>query len=211
MSNDTREFQICTPERALSTVRGNLRDAVIAIHRSLSMVNAVVSAIPVGQSQTILSGYMDGSGKILIYRYLASGNGTEFENWVDAYRQPARLLPEGAWQIRQFVYAAPPSGVLGEAVLTVVPYDLPAIDFVQESGARRKHFGTYIVDAVPLKIAGAPRWTAQFVIRDMEARMLGPIGIHAYYEDSDSAIETALSHAETVIDGGVALPEVPPS
>jgi hypothetical protein len=175
------------------------------------MVSAVVSAIPVGQSQPVVSGYMDGSGRIMIHRYLVSGYGTEFENWVDAYRQPAHLLPEGAWQIRQFVYAAPPSGVLGEAVLTIAPYDLPAIDFVQESGARRKHYGTYIVDAFPLKIAGAPGWTAQFVIKDSGARKLAPIGIHAYYGDSELAVEMALSHAEAMIDGGVTLPEVPSS
>jgi hypothetical protein len=112
MSNDTREFQISTLEPSLATIRGGLRDAVIAIHRSLSMVNPVVSAIPVGGSpQPILTGYMNGSGKIFIYRYLTSETGLEFENWFDAWRQPVRSLPEGAWQIRHFVYAAPPSGV----------------------------------------------------------------------------------------------------
>ena len=138
-----------------------------------------------------------------------SGNGVEFENWVDAYRQPDRLLPEGAWLIQRFVYSAPPSGVLGEAVLTVAPHDLPTTDFVQESGTRRKHYGTYVVDAAPLRIKGAPGWTAQFVIRDKEARMLGPVGIHACYQDSVSAVETTLSHAQTMIDGGIALHEVP--
>lgn len=209
MSNDAREFQICTQDRLLSTIRGHLREAAIAVYSSLSMVDAVISAIPAGESLPTLTGYMDGSGKILIYRYLNSGNGIEFENWVDTYRQPDRLLPEGAWNIRRFVYATPPSGTLGDAVLTVLPHDLPPIDFAQESGARRKHYGVHIVDALPIKIAGMPGWTAQFVIRDVEARMLGPIGIHAYYEDSDSAVETALSHAETMIDGGITMPEVP--
>ena len=43
MSN-IREFLIRTPERAVAVIRGNLRDAVIEIHRSLNMVDAVVSA-----------------------------------------------------------------------------------------------------------------------------------------------------------------------
>jgi hypothetical protein len=61
MCNDIREFQIRTPERALAVIRGSLRDAVIEIHRSLSMVNAVVSAVlSEGQSQPTLTGYQDG-------------------------------------------------------------------------------------------------------------------------------------------------------
>jgi len=40
-------------------------------------------------------------------------------------------------------------------------------------------------------------------------RALGPIGIHAYYENSYQAIEMAMSHAETTIDAGVTPPEVP--
>jgi hypothetical protein len=210
MCNDIREFQIRTPERALAVIRGSLRDAVIEIHRSLSMVNAVMSAVLTeGQSQPTLTGYMDGSGQILVYRYLTSGVGTEFENWFDADRQTSRSLPEGAWEIRRFLGIAPPSGVLGEAALTVAPHELPTVDFAQESGARRKHYGKYIIDAIPLKVAGSPGWTAQFVIKDKDGRAPGPIGIHAYYENSDQAIEMAISQAETTIDSGVTLPEVP--
>lgn len=211
MSNDAREFQLCTPDRLLSKISGHLRDATIAIHSSLSMAHAVISAIPAEESQPILTGYMDGVGKIQIHRYLRSGTGVEFENWVEAYRQPHRLLPERAWCVRQFVYNAPPSGICGDAVLIVPPYDLPAIDFAQESGARRKYYGAYIVDAFPVRIAGRSGWTAEFVIRDMEAGRLGPLGIHAYYENPDLAVETALSHAETTIDGGVTPPTVPTS
>jgi hypothetical protein len=208
MSSDAREFQIGTPDRPLSKIRGHLRDAAIEIHSSLSMVNAVISATLAGESQPILTGYMDGSGKTLIYRYLNSGSGIEFENWVDAYRQPNRSLPEGNWNIRRFTYAAPPSGIVGDAVLTVLPHNLPVVDFALESCAQRKHYGAYIVDAFPIRTAEAPGWTANFVIRDVQARTLGPIGIHAYYEESDSAVGTALAHAETMIDGGIALPEV---
>jgi hypothetical protein len=32
--------------------------------------------------------------------------------------------------------------------------------------------------------------------------MLGPIGLHAYYEESGLAVEAALTHAETTIDAG---------
>lgn len=201
MSNNIREFQIRTPERALGVIRGNLRDAVVEIHGLLSIVDAVVSAFPnEGQPQPVVSGYLDGSGEIRIYRYLTSGSGTEFENWYDASRQEIRSLPEDAWKITQFVCVAPPSGVLGEAVLTVAPRQLPTVDFARESGARRKHYGKYVIDAIPLKVAGASGWTAQFVIKEYDGRALGPTGIHAYYESSDRAVEMALSHAETTID-----------
>ena len=93
-------------------------------------------------------------------------------------------------------------------MLTVLPHNLPVVDFTLESGARRKHYGAYIVDAFPMRTAETPGWTAHFVIRDVQGRMLGPIEIHAHYKDSDSAVGTALAHAETMIDGGIALPEV---
>jgi hypothetical protein len=210
MSN-IREFLIRTPERAVAVIRGNLRDAVIEIHRSLNMVDAVVSAfLSESESQPVVTGYMDGSGHIRVYRYLTSGSGAEFENWYDANRQEIRSLPEDAWRIARFAYVAPPSGVLGEALLAVAPHQLPTVDFAQESGARRKHYGNYIVDAIPLKAVGAPGWTAEFVIKDKDGRALRPTGIHAYYENSDLAVETALSHAETIIDAGVTLPEAAP-
>jgi hypothetical protein len=211
MSNNIREFQIRTPKRSLTVIRGNLRDAVLEIHRLLSMTNAVVSAYPSeDQSRPIVTGYMDGSGQIFIHRYLNSASGTEFENWLDADRKGVHSLPEGAWKITRFVCVAPPSVVLGEAVLTVETHQLPMVDFAQESGARRKHYGEFIVDAIPLQIAGVQGWTSQFVITDKDGRALDPIGIHAYYENSDRAVEMALSHAETTIDAGVILPGVAP-
>lgn len=210
MSNNIAEYQIRTPERGLAAIKGNLRDAVIEIHRSLSVVDAVVSAFLNGQSQPAVTAYMDGSGEISIYRYLTYGSGTEFENWYDANRQVTRSLPEDAWRITRFVCVAPPSGVLGEAVLTVAPHQLPTVDFAKESGARRKHYGKFIVDAMLLKVAGAPEWTAQFVIKDNDGRALGPTEIHAHYDSVDRAVEMALSHAETTIDVGVTLPEAVP-
>ena len=167
MPNDIREFQIRTPDRALPAIRGSLRDAVFEIHRLLSMTRAVVSAyLSEDPSRPIVTGYMDGSGRIEIHRYLNSGSGTEFENWLDADRHQLQSLPEGAWEIKRFVGMAPPSVVLGEAVLTVPPHELPRVDFAQESGIRRKHYGKYIVDAIPVQIRGMQGWTAQFVIRD---------------------------------------------
>ena len=211
MPNDIREFQIRTPDRALPAIRGNLRDAVFEIHRLLSMTRAVVSAyLSEDPSRPIVTGYMDGSGRIEIRRYLNSGSGTEFENWLDADRHQLQSLPEGAWEIKRFVSMAPPSLVLGEATLTVPPHELPKIDFAQESGIRRKHYSQYVVDAFPVQIRGMQGWTAQFVIRDEGGRGLGPIEIHAYYESLDRAVEMALSFAETMIDGGVTLPELEP-
>lgn len=211
MPNDIRGFQIRTPDQALTDIRGNLRDAVLAIQRLLSMTRAVVSAyLSEDPSRPIVTGYMDGSGRIEIHRYLNSGSGTEFENWLDADRYTPQSLPDGAWKIRRFVTMAPPSVVLGEAVLTVPPHELPRVDFAQESGVRRKHYGKYIVDAIPIEVAGAPGWTAQFAIKDENGRALGPIGIHTYYESSDRAVEMALSFAETTIDGGVTMPELEP-
>lgn len=135
MPNYNREFQIRTPERALAVIRGNLRDTVLEIHRLLSMANAVVSAcLREDPSRPLVTGYMDGSGRIDIHRYLNSGSGTEFENWLDADPQQLQSLPEGAWKIKRFVRAAPPMVVLGEAVLTASPHELPRVDFAQESG-----------------------------------------------------------------------------
>ncbi len=209
MSTSVREFQIRTPNRALTDIRGSLRDAVLEIHRLLCMTRAVVSAyLSNDPSRPIVTGYMDGSGRIEIHRYLNSGSGTEFENWLDADRHQLQSLPEGAWEIKRFVGMAPASVVLGEAVLTVPPHEMPRVDFAQESGIRRKHYGKYIVDANSFQ--GAPGWTSQFVIRDKDGRALGPIGIHTYYESSDRAVEMALSFAETTIDGGVTLPELEP-
>jgi hypothetical protein len=209
MPNEIREFQIRTPDRALSAIRGSLRDAVLEIHRLLSMTRAVVSAyFSEDPSRPVVSGYMDGSGRIAIHRYLNSGSGDEFENWLDADRHQLRSLPEGGWEIKRFVSIAPPSLVFGEAILAVPPHELPRVDFAQESGVRRKHYGKYIVDAISLQIKGMPGWTAQFVIKDKEGRALGPIEIHTYYDSSDRAVEMALSSAETMIDGGVTLPEL---
>jgi hypothetical protein len=175
------------------------------------MADAVVSAyMSEDQSRPIVTGYLDGSGQICIHRYLNSGSGTEFDSWHDADRQESRSLPEGAWKIKRFLSVAPPSVVLGEAVLTVTPYQLPMVDFAQESGARRRHYDKYIVDAIPLHVAGMQGWTAQFVIKDKDGRALGPIGVHAYYENSDRAVEMALSCAETTIGAGIIMPEVAP-
>ncbi|MGA2535927.1 MAG: hypothetical protein ABSF53_07930 [Terracidiphilus sp.] len=211
MPNDIREFQIKTPDRALTAIRGNLRDAVLEIHRLLSMTRAVVSAyLSEDPSRPIVTGYMDGSGRIEIRRYLNSGSGNEFENWLDADRHRLKSLPEGAWEIERFVGMAPTSVVFGEAVLAVPPHELPRVDFAQESRIRRNHYGKYIVDAIPLQVTAMQGWTAQFVIRDKDGRALGPIGIHTYYESSDRAVEVAISFAETTIDGGITLPELEP-
>ena len=211
MPNDIREFQTQTPDRALTTVRGSLRDAVLEIHQLLSMTRAVVSAyLSEDPSRPVITGYMDGSGRIAIHRYLNSGSGTEFENWLDADRHRLQWLPEGAWEIKRFVSMAPPSVVLGEAILAVPPHELPRVDFAQESGIRRKHYGKHIVDAIPLQITGMQGWTAQFVIKDRDGRALGPIGIHTFYDSSDRAVEMALSFAETTIDGGITMPELEP-
>jgi len=209
MPNEIREFQIRTPDRALSAIRGSLRDAVLEIHRLLSMTRAVVSAyLSEDPSRPVITGYMDGSGRIAIHRYLNSGSGTEFENWLDADRHRLQWLPEGAWEIKRFVSMAPPSVVLGEAILAVPPHELPRVDFAQESGIRRKHYDKFTVDAFPLQIRGKQGWTAQFAIKDKDGRALGPIEIHTYYDSSDRAVELALSSAETMIDGGVTLPEL---
>jgi hypothetical protein len=211
MPNNIREFQIRTPERSLAVIRGNLRDVVLEIHRLLSMTRAVVSAyLSEDPSRPIITGYMDGQGRIEIRRYLNSGSGTEFENWLDADRYTPKSLPEGAWDIKRFVGMAPPSVVFGEAVLAVPPHELPRVDFAAESRIRRKRYGKYLVDAIPLQIIGMQDWTAQYVIRDKDGRALGPIGIHTYFESSDRALEMALSFAETTIDGGVTLPELQP-
>jgi len=165
MPNDIREFQIRTPDRALTAIRGSLRDAVLEIHRLLSMARAVVSAyLSEDPSRPVITGYMDGSGRIAIHRYLNSGSGTEFENWLDTDRHQFQSLPEGGWEIKRFVGLAPPSVVLGEAVLAVPPHELPRVDFAQESGIRRKHYGKYIVDAIPLQITGMQGWTARFAL-----------------------------------------------
>jgi len=211
MPNDIREFQIRTPDRALPAIRGNLRDAVFEIHRLLSMTRVIVSSyLSEDPSRPIVTGYMDGSGRIEIRRYLNSGSGTEFENWLDADWQQLKSLPEGGWEIKRFVGMAPPSAVLGEAVLTVPPHELPRVDFAQERGIRRKHYNQCVVDAFPLQIRGMQEWTAQFVIRDEDGRALGPIEIHTYYESPDRAVEMALSFAETMIERGVRPPELEP-
>ena len=151
---------------------------------------------------------MDGAGKIRTYRYLTSESGAEFETWVDADRHGAKLLPDDAWQITRLVYAAPPSGVLGEALLIVAPDRLSRSDFAQESGGRRKHYERFVIDAIPLEIAGWPGWSAEFVIKNSDGQVLGPIGIHASYETADRAVEMALEHAETSIDAGISFPEM---
>jgi hypothetical protein len=81
---------------------------------------------------------------------------------------------------------------------------------MQESGARRKHYGGYIIDAMPLQVEGAAGWTARFVIKHKDGAALEPIGIHASYENPDGALEMALSQAETTIDVGVRMPEPAP-
>jgi hypothetical protein len=205
MANEFIEFQIRTPSgRILTSIRGRLREAVVEVHQSLSTVDAVVSAyMSDEQSKPVVTGYMDGRGQIRIDRYLTSGNGTEFENWSDAYHHAAGWLPGDVWKIAQFVTVAPPSGVLGRAELTIDPYELPATDFACESGARRLHYGAFIIDAAPIKMAAAPEWTANFLLKGTDGRTLGPIGIHAYYHDLEWAVEAALSHAEATIDAGV--------
>lgn len=209
MSTNIREFQIRTPDRTMGVIHGTLRDAVLEVHRSLSMSRVVVSAyLGDDPSRPLVTGYMDGLGRIEIHRYLNSASGTEFENWLDAHQHQLQSLPEDAWVIKRFVAMAPPSGVLGEAVLTVPLHELPRVDFAQESGVRRMHHGPYLVDATPFQeIHG---WTAHYVIRDDDGRALGPIGIHTYYQSSDRAVEMALSFAETTIDGGITLPELEP-
>jgi len=175
------------------------------------MTNAVVSAcLRENPSRPIVTGYIDGCGRIEIHRYLNTGKGTEFENWLDADRHQPHSLPEGAWRIKRFVGVAPPGAGSGEAILTVSPHELPRVDFAEESGIRRKHYSSYIVDATPLQVAGREGWTAEFVIKDKDGRALGPMGIHAYYETSDRAIEMALSFAEATIDAGVTPPEIEP-
>ena len=202
-----REFEIRTPERAVTVVRG-IYETPSSKSPLVNMVDAVVSALPNNQSQPAATGYIDGSAaRIRIYRYLTSGSGIEFDNWYDASRQPIRSLPGDAWRITRFVYAAPPSGVLGEALLAVAPCELPKVDFSQESGGRRRHYSNYIIDVTPSKPADAPGWTAHFVIKDRDGRALGPTGIHTYYDNSQRAVETALSHAEMKIDAGVTMPE----
>ena len=58
MPNDSREFQIRTPNRALTAIRGNLHDAALEIHRLLSMTRAVVSAYLRGdQFRPLVTGY----------------------------------------------------------------------------------------------------------------------------------------------------------
>jgi hypothetical protein len=205
MANELIEFQIRTPSgRIVTSIKGRLRDAVVAVHQSLSMVNAVVSAfLSDEQSKPVVTGYMDGRGQIRIDRYLTSGNGTEFENWSDAYHHAAGWLPGDGWRIAQFVTVAPPSGVLGRAELTIGPCELPATDFACESGARRLHYGAFTIEAAPIKMAGAPEWTANFLLKGTNGRTLGPAGIHAYYHDPERALEAALSHAEATIDAGV--------
>ena len=209
MPTDIREFQIRTPDRPVGVIHGSLRDVVLEIHRSLSMSRVVVSAyLGDDPSRPLVTGYMDGLGRIEIHRHLNSASGTEFENWLDADRHKIQSLPDGAWTINRFVEMAPPSVVLGEAVLRVPPHELPRVDFALESGMRRMRNGPYLVDATPFQeIHG---WTAQFVIRDKDGRTLGPIGIHAYYESFEHALEMALSFAETMIDGGITLPELEP-
>lgn len=193
----------------MGVIHGTLRDAVLEVHRSLSMSRVVVSAyLGDDQSRPLVTGYMDGLGRIEIHRYLNSASGTEFENWLDADRHQIQFLPDGAWTIKRLVGMAPASVVLGEAVLRVPPHELPRVDFALESGMRRMHYGPYLVDATPFQeIHG---WTAQFVIRDKDGRSLGPIGIHTYYESFERALEMALSFAETMIDGGITLPELEP-
>ena len=207
--SDPREFHLRSPERAIAVVRGHLRDAAVAISRSLRVADAVVSAfLKEEQSRPVLTGYLHGSGEIKIHRYLNASNGIEFENWSDSYRQPMRSLPDNAWTIMRFGFLQPPSGVVGEALLTLTPHELSLIDFAQESGGRRKHYGRYIVDAMPVPSEFAGKCTARFVIRDADGRELGPIGIHAHYETADRAIESAISQAETMIDVGLSLPEL---
>ena len=92
-------------------------------------------------------------------------------------------------------------------MMAVAPYELPRVDFAQESGGRRRHYSNYIIVAMPIKPPDPPGWTANFVIKDKDGQSLGPIGIHAYYENAERAVETALSHGETMIDNGVTLPE----
>lgn len=135
MTNEFNEFQIRTPSgRTITSITGRLRDAVVAVHQSLSMVDPVVSAYLNGeQSIPVVKGHMDGRGQIRIDRYLTSGSGTEFENWSDAYHHAAGWLPGEGWRIAQFVTFAPPSGVLGRAELTVGPNELSETDFAGES------------------------------------------------------------------------------
>lgn len=69
MPTDIREFQIRTPDRAVGVIRGSLRDAVLEIHRSLSMSRVVVSAyLDEDPSRPLVTGYMDGLGRIEVYR-----------------------------------------------------------------------------------------------------------------------------------------------
>jgi hypothetical protein len=201
MSTAVIQFELRTPERTVTTIEGHLRDAVIAIHRSLNMFNPVVSAyVSKELSISSLTGYMDGAGQVLIYRYLTFGSGAEFENWLDAHQHARGLLPDEAWEITRFVHAPPPSGVLGEAILKVEPGSLPAIDFSRESGARRKHYASFTIDAFPVAPPGTAGWTASYVLKATDGRTLGPMKIHSYYESKDRAVDTAISHAESFID-----------
>src|SRR5664280_901889 len=100
MADEISSFELRTPDRALQTVTGHLRDAVLAVQRSLSMSTAVVSAYSVeSPSPPIVQGYMDAAGRIKIHRNLDSDRGIEFENWSDARRHGDGTLPGGGWRI----------------------------------------------------------------------------------------------------------------
>jgi hypothetical protein len=211
MADAIRSFELRTPDRALQTVTGRLRDAVLAVQRSLSMSTAVVSAYSAySPPLPLVQGYMDHAGKIKIHRNLDSDTGTEFENWSDARRHGDGLLPGGGWRINWFVHEKAPSGLAGEAVLAVEPHELSQIDFARESGGRQLHHGRFIVTALPIKLQGWPGWTANHFIEDADGRKIGPLAIHASYDSVERAVDSALSQAESLIDGGITLPETSP-
>jgi hypothetical protein len=211
MADEISSFELRTAERGLQKVTGRLRDAVLAVQRSLSMSTAVVSAYSVeSPSLPIVQGYMDGAGRIRIHRNLDSDSGTEFENWSDARRHGDGTLPGGGWRINWFVHQTAPSGLAGEAVLAVEPHELAEIDFARESGGRQLHYGSFIVTALPIRLQGWPGWTANLFIEDESGRKMGPLAIHASYNSTERAADAALLQAESVIDGGITLPETSP-
>jgi len=211
MAGEVSSFELRTPQQTLETVTGRLRDVILAVHRSLTMSTAVVSAYLIdGPSQPIVQGTIDGAGRIQIHRNLTAESGTEFENWSDANQNGKATLPGGGWKIAWFVHAVAPSGLTGIAILTVEPHKLTEIDFARETGGRQLHYRRFTVTVLPIKLQGWPGWTANLFIEDENSRKIGPLAIHASYDGRERAVEAALAQAQSLIDGGITLPENPP-
>jgi hypothetical protein len=61
-----------------------------------------------------------------------------------------------------------------------------------------------------IKLQGWPGWTANLFIEDENGRKMGPLAIHASYDNTERAVDAALLQAESLIDGGITLPETSP-